>query len=97
MDGKYPRIGIKETLEAIKNHPNYIISLGPNQGRGIATGYWFNIAESSSATINLSEDGRAVVMTGSPDIGGSRASMAIMAAEVIGIDVKLIQPVVGRY
>ena len=92
--GKYPRIGIKETLEAIKNHPNYIISLGPNQGRGIATGYWFNIAESSSATINLSEDGRAVVMTGSPDIGGSRASMAIMAAEGIGIDVKLIQPVV---
>ena len=93
--GKYPRIGIKETLEAIKNHPNYIIPLAPNQGRGIATGYWFNVAESSSATINLSEDGRAVVMTGSPDIGGSRASMAIMAAEVIGIDVKLIQPVVG--
>ena len=93
--GKYPRIGIKETLEAIKNHPNYKIPLALNQGRGIATGYWFNIAESSSATINLSEDGRAVVMTGSPDIGGSRASMAIMAAEVIGIDVKLIQPVVG--
>ena len=93
--GKYPKIGIKETLEAIKNHPNYKIPLAPNQGRGIATGYWFNIAESSSATINLSEDGRAVVMTGSPDIGGSRASMAIMAAEVIGIDVKLIQPVVG--
>ena len=93
--GKYPRIGIKETLEAIKNHPNYKIPLATNQGRGIATGYWFNIAESSSATINLSEDGRAVVMTGSPDIGGSRTSMAIMAAEVIGIDVKLIQPVVG--
>jgi len=93
--GKYPRIGIKETLEAIKNHPNYKIPLAPNQGRGIATGYWFNIAESSSATINLSEDGRAVVITGSPDIGGSRTSMAIMAAEVIGIDVKLIQPVVG--
>jgi CO/xanthine dehydrogenase Mo-binding subunit len=93
--GKYPIIGIKETLEAIKNHPNYKIPLALNQGRGIATGYWFNIAESSSATINLSEDGRAVVMTGSPDIGGSRASMAIMAAEVIGIDVKLIQPVVG--
>ena len=93
--GEYPRIGIKETLEAIKNHPNYKIPLALNQGRGIATGYWFNIAESSSATINLSEDGRAVVMTGSPDIGGSRASMAIMAAEVIGIDVKLIQPVVG--
>ena len=93
--GKYPKIGFKETLEAIKNHPNYKIPLGPNQGRGIATGYWFNIAQTSSATINLSEDGRAVVMTGSPDIGGSRASMAIMAAEVIGIDVNLIQPVVG--
>ena len=93
--GTFQRIGFKETLEAIRKHPNYQIPLGPNQGRGIASGFWFNIAESSSATVNLTEDGKAVVITGSPDIGGSRASMAIMAAEELGIDVNLIQPLVG--
>ena len=95
MVGTFQRIGLKETLEAIRDHPNYKIPLGPNQGRGVATGFWFNIAQSSSATVNLTENGRAVVVTGSPDIGGSRVSMALMAAEELGIDVKLIQPVVG--
>lgn len=92
---KYPRIGLKETLEAVKAHPHYKKPLGANQGRGVACGYWFNIGESSSATVNLNEDGTAVVITGSPDIGGSRASMAMMAAEELGLDVKLIQPFVA--
>ena len=91
----YGPIGLKATLEAIRDHPHYKAPLGPNQGRGVATGFWFNIAESSSATVNLTENGTAVVVTGSPDIGGSRASMALFAAEELGIDVKLIQPVVG--
>lgn len=92
---KYGPIGFKETLEAIRDHPHYSIPLGPNQGRGIASGYWFNIGEASSATVNLNEDGTAIVVTGSPDIGGSRASMALMAAEELGLDVKLIQPIVA--
>ena len=92
---KHPPIGLKETLEAIRDHRNYSASLGPNQGRGVATGYWFNIGESSSASLNLNENGTAVIITGSPDIGGSRASMAIMAAEELGIDVDRIQSVVG--
>ncbi len=54
----YGPIGMKATLEAIRNHPNYKIPLGPNQGRGIASGFWFNIAESSSAIVNLTEKGR---------------------------------------
>ena len=90
-----PRIGFIECLEAIRDHPHYSAPLGPNQGRGLAAGYWFNIGESSSATVNLNEDGTATVVTGSPDIGGSRASMALMAAEELGIDVYDIQPVVG--
>jgi CO/xanthine dehydrogenase Mo-binding subunit len=91
----YPVIGLTETLQAIKDCPQYSAPLGPNQGRGVATGYWFNIGESSSASLNLNENGTAVVVTGSPDIGGSRASMAIMAAEELGIDVGLIKSGVG--
>jgi CO/xanthine dehydrogenase Mo-binding subunit len=92
---KFPKIGFVETLEAIKNHPYYNQPLGPNQGRGIASGFWFNAGMNSSATVHVNEDGNVIVVTGSPDIGGSRASMGLMAAEEFGIDVARIQPVVG--
>ena len=95
MGFPFARIGFAECLEAVRDHPNYTAPLGPNQGRGVAAGYWFNIGESSSATVNLNEDGTATVVTGSPDIGGSRASMALMAAEELGIDPHDIRPVVG--
>ncbi len=34
--------GYVETVEALVNHPAYKTPLGPNQGRGVASGYWFN-------------------------------------------------------
>ena len=45
--------------------------------------------------MHVNEDGTVVVATGSPDIGGSRASMAIMAAETLGIDYDLVRPIVA--
>ncbi|MBH29631.1 MAG: oxidoreductase [Actinobacteria bacterium] len=92
---KFPRIGFVETLEAIKEHPNYTTELGPNQGRGVAAGFWFNAGMSSSATVHVNENGTATVVTGSPDIGGSRQSMALMAAEELGIPYESIKPVVA--
>ncbi|MCP5149632.1 MAG: xanthine dehydrogenase family protein molybdopterin-binding subunit [Ectothiorhodospiraceae bacterium] len=92
---QFREIGYIETLKAAKEHPHYKAPLGPNQGRGIASGFWFNIGGESSAAINVNEDGTAVVATGSPDIGGSRASMALMAAEVLGIDQARIRPIVA--
>ncbi len=55
-------------------------------------GYWINAGMQSSATINVSSDGHVAVLTGSPDIGGSRASMALMAAEVLGIPFDHVHP-----
>ena len=92
---RFRKIGYRETVEAIKDHPHYSVPLGPNQGRGVASGFWFNFGSSSSATVHINEDGGASVMTGSPDIGGSRASMALMAAEELGIDVYRIRPIVA--
>ena len=92
---RYRRIGYRETVEAIADHPHYSTPLGPNQGRGAASGFWFNFGSNSSATVHINEDGGATVMTGSPDIGGSRASMALMAAEELGIDVYRITPIVA--
>ena len=82
---KFKRIGCVETLEAVKAHPHYRAPLGPNQGRGVALGMWFNAGMQSSASLSLNEDGTVSVMSGSPDIGGSRASLALMAAEELGI------------
>jgi len=92
---KWPTIGLKECLEAIRDSDHYKSPVPENAGRGIASGFWFNIGEASSATVNLNENGTATVVTGSPDIGGSRASMALMAAEELGLDVYSITPVVG--
>jgi CO/xanthine dehydrogenase Mo-binding subunit len=78
-------IGYAETLEAAKAHPHYTAALGPNQGRGVACGAWGNYGGPSTATVSLGEDGSVLVTEGSPDIGGSRAAMAIMAAETLGV------------
>ncbi|MCC7426949.1 MAG: xanthine dehydrogenase family protein molybdopterin-binding subunit [Alphaproteobacteria bacterium] len=83
--GKMSHEGFVQTLQAIRNHPAYSAPLGPNQGRGVASGYWFNGGGESGASVYVNADGTVVVSTGSPDIGGSRASMAMMAAETLGI------------
>ena len=83
--------GYVETVQALLDHPGYTAPLGPNQGRGAASGYWFNGAGDSGANVAVNADGTVTIATGSPDIGGTRASMAIMAAETLGIDYNVIQ------
>src|SRR6201999_4561902 len=41
------------------------------------------------------EDGTVSVTEGHPDIGGSRASMAVMVGEVFGVPYERVRPVVG--
>ncbi|MFY0679919.1 MAG: xanthine dehydrogenase family protein molybdopterin-binding subunit [Thalassovita sp.] len=81
----YKQIGMVECLKAAKAHPNYQIPLKENQGRGVAVGFWFNFGGPTSVSMAMSEDGSIALSVGCPDIGGSRASMALMAAETLGI------------
>lgn len=82
---RFGRIGLVETLNAARAHPNYAIPLGPNQGRGVASGFWFNHGGETSVSMAIGEDGTAQVSVGTPDIGGGRASIALMVAETLGI------------
>ncbi|MBL8384705.1 MAG: xanthine dehydrogenase family protein molybdopterin-binding subunit, partial [Burkholderiales bacterium] len=66
-----------------------------NQGRGVASGYWFNGGGESAATLHVGEDGTVSLATGSMDVGGSRASMAIMAAETLGIPYEQVRSTVA--
>jgi len=90
----FKRIGFIQTCEAIRNSPHYKSKLtGKFRGRGVASGFWFNAGMQSSATVNIHTDGTASVVTGSPDIGGSRASMAMITAEVLGLPVTDVRPI----
>src|SRR5512145_2773852 len=92
---KFGPIGLVQTLEAAKAHEHWRTPLGPNQGRGIASGFWFNVGGETCATLNLGEDGSVTLVAGTPDIGGSRASLAMMAAEELGIALDKVRPVIG--
>ena len=92
---KHAHAGYVETIEALPEPSGYKTKLGKNQGRGVASGYWFNGGGESSATMQVNADGTVLVATGSPDIGGSRASMAIMAAETLGVDYNQVRAIVA--
>ncbi|HUF88236.1 MAG TPA: xanthine dehydrogenase family protein molybdopterin-binding subunit [Thermohalobaculum sp.] len=81
----YPRIGLSATLEAARDTAHYKAPLGPDQGRGLACGFWFNFGGDTCVSMNLTPDGTVTLSEGNPDIGGSRASMTMMAAEELGI------------
>jgi CO/xanthine dehydrogenase Mo-binding subunit len=91
----YPRIGFLETVQAAKDHPHYSAPLGgKNRGRGVASGFWFNVGLQSSVSISVNPDGTVSLVEGSTDIGGTRASIAMQAAEVLGIAAEDVHPTV---
>jgi CO/xanthine dehydrogenase Mo-binding subunit len=98
IDGPvYKKIGCVQVLEAAKRHAHYRAPLpGPRHGgkvgRGVANGYWFNIGLPSSCTISVNDDGSVNLVEGSTDIGGTRASIAMQAAEVLGVRAEDVRP-----
>ncbi|MEX0678280.1 MAG: xanthine dehydrogenase family protein molybdopterin-binding subunit [Pirellulales bacterium] len=97
VDGPvYPRIGFVETLEAARASEHWKSKLvGKNRGRGIASGFWFNIGLKSSAAAHVNPDGTVSLVEGSTDIGGTRTSVAMQLAETLGIPAEAVQPRVG--
>ena len=91
-----PFVGFVATLEAAKSHPHYNTPLdGPFRGRGVATGFWGNGTGPSCATATVNPDGTVNLIEGSPDIGGTRASVSQQLAEVLGIPAEDVKPQVG--
>ena len=91
----FPAIGLEATLKAAQDHPHWTAPLGPNQGRGVACGFWFNFGGDTCVTLNVTPDGTVTVSEGNPDIGGSRASMSMMAAEELGIPYEKVRTIVA--
>ncbi|MBM3521042.1 MAG: xanthine dehydrogenase family protein molybdopterin-binding subunit, partial [Alphaproteobacteria bacterium] len=91
----YGPIGIGPTLEAAKKHPHMSAPLGKNQGRGMACGFWFNFGGQTCTDLNVQPDGTVNVAVGTIDVGGSRASLGLVAAEELGIPYDQVRVVVA--
>ena len=92
----YGEIGCEETVRAASDSDHYKSAKpsGRSQGRGVASGFWFNGGGNSAATIIVATDGTVTLQEGSADIGGSRAAMAMIVAETLGLGADQVNPMV---
>jgi len=89
-------IGAEEVLRAAQSSEHYGSPLnGTHRGRGVAQGYWGNWGARSSCTISVNGDGTASLVSGSIDLSGTRTTIAMQAAEVLGLSPELIKSSVG--
>lgn len=89
-------IGFIETLEAAKASDHYNTPLtGPNQGRGISCGFWFNRGGETTGSLVVAPDGSITLLLGTPDVSGSRVSITMMAAEELGIPFDKVRAVIA--
>jgi CO/xanthine dehydrogenase Mo-binding subunit len=97
VDGPvFPRIGMSESVLAARDSAHYKTPLtGKHRGRGVASGFWFNIGLKSCCTATVNADGSVSLVEGSTDIGGSRTSIAMQLAETLGIRAEDVIPAVA--
>jgi CO/xanthine dehydrogenase Mo-binding subunit len=89
-------VGAKEVIQATVDHPHYRAEITePDVGRGVAMGFWQNGGGESSAYANVHADGTVTLTTGSVDIGGQRAALAMQFAETLGIAYEDVNSLVG--
>jgi CO/xanthine dehydrogenase Mo-binding subunit len=91
----YGPIGIGPTLDAAKAHAHMNAPLGENQGRGMACGFWFNFGGQTCSDLNIGADGTVSLAVGTVDVGGSRASLSMIAAEELGIAYESVKAVIA--
>lgn len=97
-DGQpFPRLGLKQCLERLREHPAWRSreQKGPDEGVGIAIGGWPGGLESASAACRLDHDGTFTIVTGSVDLTGTNTSFALIAAEILGLPPEKIRVVNG--
>ena len=92
---KFGPVGMAEALEAAKASAHWRTPLGKNQGRGLAAGFWFNIGGETTVSLVLNEDGTLGLTAGTPDIGGLRASLCMMASEELKVPLEKIRVQIG--
>jgi CO/xanthine dehydrogenase Mo-binding subunit len=92
---KWPRIGLIECLETMEQQPLWAERAAHKEppaelqgwkiGYGLAVGGWPGGTEPAAAACRLEKDGTFTVVIGTVDLTGSDTSMALIAAEGLGV------------
>ncbi|HVU70724.1 MAG TPA: xanthine dehydrogenase family protein molybdopterin-binding subunit [Ktedonobacteraceae bacterium] len=92
------RIGLLECLEKMQQHPLWAERQGQKSvpeglegwkiGLGLAVGGWPGGTEPAAAACRLETDGSMTVVVGHVDISGSDTSLALIAAQGLGVSAK---------
>jgi len=91
-----PSVSLAEILQQIQEHPCWTTPLtGPNQGRGLALGLWTMPGGTTSCHLTLGADGSVTLVLGTVDLSATRTSLAMIAAEALGLELADVRVVVG--
>ena len=101
IDGRtWRRIGLLECLEKVKEQPLWNERFtqktppagleGWKIGVGLAAGGWPGGTEPAAAACRLEKDGTVTVVVGSVDISGSDTSLALIAAQGLGVSAEQV-------
>jgi CO/xanthine dehydrogenase Mo-binding subunit len=88
VDGEpWVRLGTREVLEALKQHPLWTgrKNLPQGEGVGLSVGVWPGGKEPAAAMCRLEGDGTVTIITGVVDMSGVSSGFATIAAEALGI------------
>lgn len=98
-----PPIGLIECLEQIQQHPLWIdrtaSKVAPEAlkgwkiGIGLAAGGWPGGTEPAAAACRLESDGTVTVVVGTVDLTGSDTSLALIAAQAMGLSEQVVRVV----
>jgi CO/xanthine dehydrogenase Mo-binding subunit len=92
--GTWPRIGLKECLLALREHPAWQerdVARAQGRGVGIAVGGWPGGVEPATAVCRLDSNGKLTVVLGSVDLTGTNTTFAQIAAETFGMSADEIE------
>ena len=87
----WPRIGLRESLQAVQQDPVWRSRARDGRGVGVAAGGWLGGIEPASACVRMNTDGTAQVIVGSVDISGTATALAQVAAEMLGVSVSRVR------
>jgi CO/xanthine dehydrogenase Mo-binding subunit len=93
IDGmRWPRIGLRQTLEAARTHPLWARrgDLPPGEGVGFAAGLFPGGRQGAGAVCRLETDGSLLVNIGAIDMSGTSTGLQAIAAETFGVPVEKV-------
>ncbi|HET7095724.1 MAG TPA: molybdopterin cofactor-binding domain-containing protein, partial [Thermomicrobiales bacterium] len=101
----WPRIGLIECLERMREHPLWRARTQNGSGMlddrcrrlgiGLAVGGWPGGIEPAAATCRVEEDGTLTIAVGAIDLNGTHNGFRSIAAEAFGVDASKVRVLLG--